>query len=42
MNDLQDIDCPSLKPETTEIEAATVEVKIDLRGLEYLLIWTAL
>ena len=38
MNGLQDIDCPSLKPETVETEATTVEVKIDLRGLEYLLI----
>ena len=42
MNGLQDIDCPSLKPETAETEAATAEVKIDLRGLEDLLIWTAL
>jgi len=38
MNGLQDIDCPSLKSESVETEAATVEVKIDLRGLEYLLI----
>jgi len=42
MNGLQDIDCPSLKPETVETEAATAEVKIDLRGLEYLLFGTAL
>jgi len=38
MNGLQDINCPSLKPETTEIEAITAEVKIDLHGLEDLLI----
>ena len=42
MNGLQDIDCPSLKAEIAETEAATEEVKIDLRGLEYLLILTAL
>ena len=42
MNGLQDIDCPSLKGETAETEAVTTEVKIDLRGLEDLLIWTAL
>jgi len=39
---LQDIDCPSLKPETAEIEAAIAEVKIDLHGLEDLLFGTAL
>jgi len=38
MNSLQDIDCPSLKPETAETEAVIAEVKIDLHGLEYLLI----
>jgi len=38
MNGLQDIDCPSLKPETAETGAATTEVKIDLRALEDLLI----
>jgi len=38
MNGLQDIGCPSLKPETVETEAAITEVKIDLRGLEDLLI----
>jgi len=37
MNGLQDIDCPSLKPETAKTEVATAEVKIDLRGLEDLL-----
>jgi len=42
MNDFQDIDCPSLKPETAEIEAATAKVKIDLRGLECLLFGTVL
>jgi len=38
MNGLQDTDCPSLKPETTETEVVTAEVKFDLRGLEDLLI----
>jgi len=42
MNDLQDINCPSLKPENAETEVATVEVNIDLRGLEDLLFGTAL
>ena len=42
MNGLQDINCPSLKLETAEIEAATAEVKFDLRGLENIFIWTAL
>ena len=42
MNGLQDIDCPSLKLETTETEVVTAEVKIDLRALEDLLIWTTL
>ena len=42
MNGLQDIECPSLKPETTETEAATAEVKIDLRGIEDILFGTAL
>ncbi len=41
MDGLQDIHCPSLK-KIAETEAATAEVKIDLRGLEDLLIWTAL
>jgi len=31
-----------VKPEAAETEAAIVEVKFDLRGLEDLLIWTAL
>jgi len=31
-----------LKPETTKFEAATAEVKIDLRGLEDLLFGTVL
>jgi len=38
MNGLQDIDCLSLKPETAETEATIAEVKIDLHGLEDLLI----
>ena len=42
MNGLQDIDYPSLKPETAEIDAATVEVKIELRRLEDLLFGTVL
>ena len=42
MDDLQDIDYPSLKPEAAETEAATAEVKFDVRGLEDLLIWTVL
>ena len=42
MNGLQDIDCPSLKSETAETEAATAEVKNELRGLEDLLFGTAL
>ena len=42
MNSLQDIDCPSLKPETAETEVVIAEVKIDLRGLEDLLILTGL
>ena len=42
MNGLQDIDCPRLKPETAETDAATAEVKIDLQGLEYLLFGTTL
>ena len=42
MSGLQDIDCPSLTPETAETEAVTAEVKIDLSGLEDLLIWTTL
>ena len=31
-----------VKPEAVEFEAATVEEKIDLRGLEDLLIWNVL
>ena len=31
-----------VKPEAVEFEAATAEVKIDLRGLEYLLFGTTL
>ena len=42
MNGLQDINCPSLKPEAAEIEAASAEVKIDLLGLEDLLFGTTL
>ncbi len=42
MNGLQDIDCPSLKPETAETEAATAEVNIDSHGLEYILFGIAL
>ena len=42
MNGLQDIDYPSLKPETAETEAATAKVKIDLCDIEDLLIWTVL
>jgi len=38
MNGFEDIDCPSLKPETVEIEVVTAEVKIDLHGLEDLLV----
>ena len=38
MNGLQDINYTSMKPETAETEAATVEVNIDLRGLEEILI----
>jgi len=38
MDGLQDIDCPSLKPEAVETEAATAEVKFVLHGLEDLLI----